>query len=86
MNTHLAEALDGIEVVKGHAQETAEVDRFGSFAIESRNAFVRQGDVEARFLPLLLMGNRRSGRPAPKRLSFTSEVCSTSGKSSDSLA
>jgi ATP-binding cassette subfamily B protein len=56
MNTHLAEALDGIEVVKGHAQETAEVDRFGSFAGESRNAYVRQGDVEARFLPLLLMG------------------------------
>lgn len=56
MNTHLAEALDGIEVVKGHAQEAAEVERFGSFAVNSRNAFVRQGDVEARFLPLLLMG------------------------------
>ncbi len=56
MNTHLVEALDGIEVVKGHAQETAEVGRFESFAIESRNAYVRQGDVEARFLPLLLLG------------------------------
>ncbi len=56
MNTHLAEAIDGIEVVKGHAQEVAEADRFGSLASDSRNAFVRQGDVEARFLPLLLMG------------------------------
>ena len=28
MNTRLAEALDGIEVVKGTAQEDAEIDRF----------------------------------------------------------
>jgi len=61
MNAHLAEALDGIEVVKGHAQEPAEVTRFASNAQQYRNAFVRQGDVEARFLPLLLLGLAEGG-------------------------
>ncbi len=56
MNAQLAEAIDGIEVIKGAAQEQAEVARFQVNARSFRNAFVRQGDVEARFLPLLLMG------------------------------
>jgi ATP-binding cassette subfamily B protein len=56
MNAQLAEAIDGIEVIKGAAQEKAEVARFQVNARSFRNAFVRQGDVEARFLPLLLMG------------------------------
>ena len=56
MNAQLAEAIDGIEVIKGAAQEEAEVARFQVNARSFRNAFVRQGDVEARFLPLLLMG------------------------------
>ncbi|RME80537.1 MAG: ABC transporter ATP-binding protein [Caldilineae bacterium] len=56
MNTRLAEALDGIETVKGAAQEQAEVTRFARAARAFRDAFVRQGDVEARFLPLLLLG------------------------------
>jgi len=54
MNTHLSEALDGIETMKGAAQENAEVGRFGKNAYRLRNATVRQGDVEARFVPLLL--------------------------------
>ncbi len=54
MNTHLSEALDGIETVKGAAQEDAEVGRFGLNAIRLRDNTIRQGDVEARFLPLLL--------------------------------
>ncbi len=54
MNTHLSEALDGIETLKGAAQENAEVGRFESNARLLRNHTVRQGDVEARFLPLLL--------------------------------
>jgi ATP-binding cassette subfamily B protein len=61
MNSHLAEALDGIEIVKGAAQEGAEVERFTANARSFRNAFVRQGDVEARFLPLLLMGLAEAG-------------------------
>ncbi len=61
MNAHLAEALDGIEVVKGHAQEPAEVTRFSGNARQYRDAFVRQGDVEARFVPLLLLGLAEGG-------------------------
>ncbi|MFZ5911794.1 MAG: ABC transporter ATP-binding protein [Chloroflexota bacterium] len=56
MNTHLSEALDGVEIVKGAAQEGAEVERFVTNARRVRNAFVRQGDLEARFLPNLLLG------------------------------
>ncbi len=56
MNTHLSEALDGVEIMKGAAQEVAEVDRFVTNARRVRNAFVRQGDIEARFLPFLLLG------------------------------
>jgi ATP-binding cassette, subfamily B, bacterial len=61
LNAHLAEAVDGIEVVKGHAQEEQEVARFDQNAREFRNAFVRQGDVEARFVPLLLLGLAEAG-------------------------
>jgi len=56
MNAHLAEVLDGIEVVKGAAQELEEGDRFTTNARTYRNAFVQQGDVQARYLPLLLLG------------------------------
>ena len=56
MNTRLAEAIDGIETVKGAAQEEAEVSRFRAKARRFRDAFVHQGDVEARFVPLLLLG------------------------------
>jgi ATP-binding cassette subfamily B protein len=54
MNIHLSEALDGIETMKGAAQEDAEVARFDANARRVRNNTVRQGDVEARFIPLLL--------------------------------
>jgi ATP-binding cassette, subfamily B, bacterial len=54
LNTRLAEALDGIETVKGSAQENSEVDQFKKNARRYRNASVRQGDIEARYLPLLL--------------------------------
>jgi ATP-binding cassette, subfamily B, bacterial len=54
LNTRLTEALDGIETVKGSSQERAEVERFDTNAGRYRNAAVRQGEVEARFIPLLL--------------------------------
>jgi ATP-binding cassette subfamily B protein len=54
MNTHLSEALDGVETVKGAAQEDAEVGRFEFNARILRDNNIRQGDVEARFIPLLL--------------------------------
>ncbi len=56
LNGRLAEAIDGIEMVKGAAQETAEIDRFLVNAADYRQAAVAQGNVEARFLPLLLLG------------------------------
>ena len=56
MNARLAEAIDGIEVVKGAAQEPAEIARFHGNASAYREAFVQQGEREAKFLPLLLMG------------------------------
>jgi ATP-binding cassette, subfamily B, bacterial len=55
MNTHLSEALDGIETMKGAAQEEAEVKRFDINSRNLRHNNVRQGDVEARFVPLLLL-------------------------------
>ena len=56
MNTRLAEALDGIETVKSATREAGEVALFTEQARRFRDAFVRQGNVEARFLPLLLLG------------------------------
>jgi ATP-binding cassette subfamily B protein len=56
MNARLAEAIDGIEMVKSTAQEVAEVGRFERNALAYRNATVDQGREEAKFLPLLLLG------------------------------
>jgi ATP-binding cassette subfamily B protein len=56
MNTHLSEALDGVEVVKGASQEEAEVHRFARNARRVRDAFVQQGDREARYVAMLLLG------------------------------
>ncbi len=61
MNSRLAEVLDGVETVKGTAQEQAEVERFDLNARRVRDAFVRQGDLEARFLPMLLLGLALAG-------------------------
>jgi ATP-binding cassette subfamily B protein len=56
MNAALAESVDGIETVKGAAQEAKEMARFDKALTRWREAFVWQGDVEAKFLPLLLLG------------------------------
>ena len=56
MNSGLSESIEGIETVKGAAQEEAEVARFQANAKGYRDAYVAQGRVEARFLPLLLLG------------------------------
>jgi ATP-binding cassette subfamily B protein len=61
LNSRLAEALDGIEVVKGHARESDEVRIFETRARSVRDASVRQGDIEARFLPLLLLALAEAG-------------------------
>lgn len=56
LNATLAEAIDGIETVKGAAQEAKEINRFETALARWRNAFVGQGDIEAKFFPLLLLG------------------------------
>ena len=56
MNAGLAETITGIEVVKGFAQEEAEESRFRENASGYRDAFVKEGEVNARYLPLLLYG------------------------------
>lgn len=56
MNAHLAETLDGIEVVKGTTQEASEVGRFNVLVDRVRGWFVRQGDIEARYISVLLLG------------------------------
>jgi len=61
LNTRLAEAIDGIETVKGMAQENREIDLFWNNAFKFRNRFVRQGDIEARFIPYLLLGVATAG-------------------------
>ncbi|MBI5353224.1 MAG: ABC transporter ATP-binding protein [Chloroflexi bacterium] len=61
MNTHLSESLDGVEVMKGAAQEGAEVERFVSNARRVRNAFVSQGDLEGRYIAMLLLGTAYAG-------------------------
>ena len=61
LNTRLTEALDGVETVKGAARESSEVLLFERYARRFRDVFVRQGDVEARFVPLLLMGLAEAG-------------------------
>jgi ATP-binding cassette subfamily B protein len=57
MNTHLSESLDGVEVVKGASQENAEVDKFVMNASRVRDAFVVQGDLEGRYVAMLLLGS-----------------------------
>ncbi len=61
LNTRLAEALDGVETVKGASQEKDEVRLFRKNASRYRDAAVRQGRIEARFLPMLLLFIATSG-------------------------
>lgn len=53
MNAGLAEAISGIEVVKANAQEGAQLLRFLADARRYRDLSVRQGEIQARYLPLL---------------------------------
>ncbi|MFW9826455.1 MAG: ABC transporter ATP-binding protein [Candidatus Thorarchaeota archaeon] len=55
MNSTLNEALTGIEVVKATAQESRESQKYSKFAIDYRDAYVEQGDIEAKYLPILLL-------------------------------
>lgn len=61
MNTRLTEAIDGVETVKGAAQEKYETQLFQRYARSYRDWAVRQGDVEARFIPYLLLFVAQAG-------------------------
>jgi ATP-binding cassette subfamily B protein len=54
MNAGLAEAIAGIEVVKANAQEGYEWGRFVGNARKFRDYFVQQGEIQARYLPMLM--------------------------------
>ncbi|HEX3814821.1 MAG TPA: ABC transporter ATP-binding protein [Mycobacteriales bacterium] len=61
LNAGLNEAVRGIEVVKVTAQEPQEMRRFVRNARRYRNSFVRQGVVQARYLPTLLLALATAG-------------------------
>jgi len=54
MNAALAESISGIEVVKANAQEVQEQRRFAEYARAFRDLFVERGEIQARYLPLLV--------------------------------
>ena len=54
MNAGLAETVGGIEVVKGNAQEAQEGGKFARDAGVYRDYAVREGEIQARYLPMLV--------------------------------
>ncbi len=56
LNGGLAEAISGVEVVHSFAQEPAAAARFAADARAYRDVFAREGEVQARYLPLLFYG------------------------------
>ena len=72
MNAKLAESLDGLEVVKGAAQEQHEARQFNGLADLVRDRFIQQGEFEARYLSVLLFGLTVVGRPAARGLALQS--------------
>ena len=79
MNTHLSETLDGVEIMKGAAQEGAETETFVTNARRVRDAFVRQGDIEARFIPTLLFGLALAGGLIHALILFRMGLLNTGG-------
>jgi ATP-binding cassette subfamily B protein len=53
MNAGLAEAISGIEVVKASVQERYEWNKFTQNARDFRKYYVRQGEIQALYLPML---------------------------------
>ena len=54
INAGLAESVAGIEVVKANAQEHQEWKKFVGDARRFRDYFVEQGQIQARYLPMLM--------------------------------
>ena len=56
LNAGLNETITGIEVVKSVVQEAQERGKFTYNATSYRDLFVKQGQVQARYLPILIFG------------------------------
>ncbi len=54
MNAGLAEAIAGIEIVKANVQERYEWSKFTQNARLFRDYFVKQGEIQARYWPMLM--------------------------------
>ncbi len=54
MNAGLAEAIAGVEIVKANVQERYEWSKFTQNAGLFRDYFVKQGEIQARYLPMLM--------------------------------
>jgi ATP-binding cassette subfamily B protein len=56
INATLNEALSGIEVVKASTQETYELNRYLTYAKKYRDAYLDQGKIQAKYMPILFLG------------------------------
>jgi len=72
MNAVLAESIEGIETVKAAAQERRENNRFLRVVTGWRDAYIAQIDIEAFYIPLLLLGLLQAGGLLHSLLLFSS--------------
>jgi ATP-binding cassette, subfamily B, bacterial len=79
MNTTLAEAVEGVETVKGAAQEGYEIDRFRRSVAEWRRAFIWEQDIQAKFLPRLLLALLIAGGTLHALLLFRAGILELGG-------
>ncbi|MBK8026515.1 MAG: ABC transporter ATP-binding protein [Chloroflexi bacterium] len=56
MNAYASEALEGLQVVKGAAQEDRIEAHFKGIVDRVRQALIRQGIIESKYIPQLLLG------------------------------
>jgi ATP-binding cassette subfamily B protein len=55
LNATLNETLSGIQVVKGSTKELYELDRYTAYAKNYSDAFIEQGKIQAKYLPILFL-------------------------------
>ncbi len=61
MNARLAEMIAGIEVIKANAREREAWDKFALDARQFRKYFVKQGEIQAKYWPMLMFLICRAG-------------------------
>lgn len=55
INATLNETLSGIDVVKGSTKESYELDKYLTYAKNYRDAYIEQGKIQAKYLPILIL-------------------------------